>query len=88
MTGNAVNIRSLSDFSDVEDKYLRSYNRGAVLANLLEDYYLSLKTPSNSFKAFLDSKDEYLLNIPRTEHQDAMDMMHLHLKKRGFTFGS
>jgi hypothetical protein len=88
LTGNAVNVRSLSDFSDVEDYGLRSYNRGAVLANLLEDYYLSLKTPSNSFKAFLDSKDEYLLNIPRIEHQAAMDMMHYHLKQRGYTFGS
>lgn len=78
----------LSNFKDVSDLELRTQNRGAVMANLFEDYYRDCQTASYSFKTFLESIDEYLEGVPLKEVVKAKEAMKLHLIQRGYRYGS
>jgi len=83
-----TNGEELPDFSDVKDEKLRVNNRGAILANIVEDYILSTRTASYSYKDFNESFDSYLSRFPKEEQRKVQDAMKAHLAKRGYGFGS
>jgi len=82
------NLKNLSNFSDIKDEELRRRNRGAVLANIFEDYYGDTKTASYSFRDTLIAMEGYLNQFPHSEHKHIKSEMHVHLESRGYRFGS
>ena len=82
-----VDVRSLPDFSDIENVELRTQNRGAILANIFEDYYKESQTASYSFKFYLELSEGYLELFPLKEHASIKEAMTEHLSKRGYRFG-
>ena len=75
-----------ANFTDVEDEKLRTYNRGAVLANIFERYVDPVKgslTPKDLTMCIREIQ-QYLLDIPEHERNAANVSMHEHLTARGY----
>jgi len=74
-----------SNFADVESYELRTYNRGAVLANIVERYHDQRinKIPAKDMTMCLREIDAYLLDIAGAEVADAKAAMVVHLTERG-----
>lgn len=74
-----------SAFNDVEDYELRTYNRGAVLANIVERYHDQRinKIPAKDMAMCLREVEAYFLDIKPAEVNDAKAAMVIHLTERG-----
>lgn len=88
MIKHVGSVNGLPSFDDVDDEELRAMNRGAILANLFEDYYECLGSCTYPYKRLVQDQRDYLNGLSPTCKQKAMDAMHIHLAKRGFKFGS
>ena len=84
MTQNEEEKNALSDFNDVESQEARDYNRGAILANIHEQYLGEGLIKGNAVKQWLSEVNAYLQRIPAREWQGAKEAMRLHLDKRGY----
>ena len=75
-----------SSFEDVEDVNLRTYNRGAVLANIFERYVdaASRKMQAKDLTMCVREIRKYLDSLPEHERDDANASMHVHLHMRGY----
>lgn len=75
-----------SSFADVKDETLRTYNRGAVLANIFERYVnpKTGKMEARDLTMCLREIHEYLVNLPEPERQHAHASMFVHLENRGY----
>jgi len=78
-----------STFGDIVDKDLRSYNRGAVLANIYErhtseDSRGNIQLTSRDLASCTREIDNYLYGMSRRERQTAREQMMVHLRIRGF----
>lgn len=74
-----------STFNDVDDPILRTYNRGAVLANILERY-IDPKLgaiPAKDMTMCLREVERYLVELPQHERDDAKASLVEHLNLRG-----
>lgn len=75
-------------FHDVDDPILRAQNRGAVLANIYENYVT--ETPrgtqllAKDFAMCTRELDRYLGLLPDHERGDARKEMFNHLERRGY----
>lgn len=86
MTQKEEEGKELHDFNDIESRELRDYNRGAVLANIHEQYVTDGVLQGGVLRQWLEAINSYLNRIPSDEHQSAKDAMSLHLTKRGFNY--
>ena len=84
MTQNDGEENALHDFNEIQNRELRDYNRGAVLANIHEQYITEGVLQGGVIRQWLQAINEYLARIPIDEHKSAKDAMALHLDKRGF----
>ena len=85
MTQNVDDVSDLNDFNEVENRQLRSYNRGAVLANIYDKHFKNTKQIKvTSFADMLGEISAYLDKIPDNEKGEAQSEMILHLRKRGY----
>ena len=77
-----------STFEDVEDPVLRTYNRGAVMANILERYIdRSIGgIPAKDMAMCTKEVGTYLGALPRHERDEAKASMVEHLKIRGLLY--
>lgn len=75
-----------SSFNDVDDVQLRTYNRGAVLANIFERYVdaASRKMLPKDLTMCVREIRSYLDSLPKHERDDANASMHVHLHARGY----
>lgn len=75
-----------STFIDVEDYALRTYNRGAVLANIFERYVNPRTRTLLPRDLLLCTREikQYLNDLPEAERNDANAAMHIHLEERGY----
>ena len=74
-----------STFEDVEDPVLRTYNRGAVMANILERY-IDRKLgaiPATDMSMCMREIGTYLGLLPAHQQDEAKASMIEHLKMRG-----
>jgi hypothetical protein len=81
-------VINLPTFTEIRDYTLRSQNRGAILANLFEDYYNNMESQEMTFYNFKGLMQTYLDNIPYAEQTEAIKEMHVHLETRGYKYGS
>ncbi len=73
----------VSDFNDIENRELRAYNRGAVLATIHEKYVGERGTiAGRTLSYYLSAISSYLARIPFGEVEEAKEAMSLHLEKR------
>lgn len=72
-------------FNDVEDAVLRTYNRGAVLANIIERYVDPKQgaIPAKDMTMCMREIGQYLHEITPHEVDDAKASMVEHLRVRG-----
>ena len=75
-----------SSFTDVDDPQLRTYNRGAVLANIFERYVdaRSRQLLPKDLTMCVREIKSYLESLPKHERDDANASMHVHLEARGY----
>lgn len=80
------NLQDLPRFDNIGDTDLRAANRGAILANIYEDYLECYQTTAvQSLKEYFY---DYLRGLAPLEKDFAMRKMLHHLLKRGINFES
>jgi hypothetical protein len=70
--------RGSSLFNDIEDATLRNHNRGAILANMVEDGMNGSKIKHSATADVIG----YFANIPEEDRKDSLDAMEAQLKER------
>ncbi len=73
----------LENFNDIENLQLRANNRGAVLANITEDYLGSGVISGERLDDFISDYDGYLKQFPIDERAAAKVAYKTELRKRG-----
>lgn len=75
-----------SDFSDISDIHIRTSNRGAVMANIFEQFVdrATRRILAKDFAMCTRYLERYLSRLPRNEVKGAKESMYSQLKQRGY----
>ncbi len=78
----------LENFNDIENLQLRANNRGAVLANITEDYLNNGGISGKRLEDFLLECSRYIKQFPIDDKAAAIEASKIELRKRGVISGS